>query len=158
MSGGPTKGANKHQYSQLKFKGTVYKLGDYVLIRETKKTNMVGQLTGIVSQGGDETNPRRPMVEVRWYSVSRAMGRFYKKDDLGELPGVSERERASLGENEVFDTRCMSKVYADLLNGKCRVWTLREYDGKPGLGADDYYTRATYDLEKVVPVGREFAR
>ena len=65
------------------------------------------------------------------------------------MMGLSNKEKASLGDNEVFDTKYASKIYADLLNGRCRVWSLKEYDGKTGLGADDYYTRAAYDIEKV---------
>ena len=61
----------KHLYSQLKFRGTVYKVGDYVLIRESKKSNMVGQLQAIVEQGGDSEHPKRPMIEVKWYSIIR---------------------------------------------------------------------------------------
>ena len=127
------------QYTQLKFRGTQYKIGDYVLIRETKTTNMVAQLQNIIALGGDLENPKRPMIEVKWY---------YKKGDL-EVPGITHAERASLGENEVFDTKVVSKIFVDLLNGKCRVWGLKEYDGKAGLGSDDYYTRAIYDIEKV---------
>jgi hypothetical protein len=132
---------NKYRYQQLKFKGMVYKVGEYVLIRESKKSNMVAQLKEIIGQGGDAENPKRPMIELLWY---------YKKDDLDkEAAGISAAEWRSLGENEVFCTNFQSKVYADLLNGKCKVWDLKDYDGKPGLGPHDFYTRASYDLTSV---------
>ena len=50
----------------------------------------------------------------------------------------------------MFDTGLETKIYADLLNGKCRVWNLDEYEGKQGMKTNDFYTRATYDITKVL--------
>ncbi len=75
--------------------------------------------------------------------------RFYKKADLAKENILSKKELSWLGDNEVFETNFTSKVYADLLNGKCTVWDVLEYDGKSGLGATDYYTRARYLIDSV---------
>ena len=60
---------------------------------------------------------------------------------------ASKKELAWIGENEVFETNHKSKIFADLLNGKCKVWDILDYDGKTGLGVNDYYSRAKYNIE-----------
>ena len=62
---------------------------------------------------------------------------------------MSKTELSWIGENEVFETDFVSKVFADLLNGKCKVWDVMEYDGKQGMGVQDYYTRARYQFGSV---------
>ena len=129
---GPTR-----DFSKLIFRGEVYTIGDYVLIRETEKTDMVAKLTKIYPEGVAE---KHVMIQVKWY---------FKKDDL-ESNSLPLLERINLGDNEVFDTNTETKIYADLLNKKCTVWKLEEYEGKSGLGVNDYYTRASYDIRKVL--------
>ncbi len=72
------------------------------------------------------------------------------KSDIKREAGLREIELSWIGENEVFETDFVSKVFVDLLNGKCRVWDVMEYDGKTGMGAHDYYTRARYEIGSVV--------
>ena len=75
--------------------------------------------------------------------------RYYKAEDVIKESGVSAEDAESLGDNEVFKTNFTSKIYADLLNGKCNVWTVEEYDGRGGLGENDFYSRAKYDMKAV---------
>lgn len=75
--------------------------------------------------------------------------RYYKAEDVKREVHVEEEEAKCLGENELFETEIVTKVYADLLNGKCNVWTIQEYDGQVGLGDLDFYSRAKYDAKKV---------
>lgn len=140
----PDQDNSKHQckdkvqgYSKLRLNNEVYAIGDYVLIRETRKSDMIGKLIKIYAEGEIE---KHPMIEVKWY---------FKKDDL-DASSITLSEKNSLGDNEVFDTITETKIYADLLNGKCKVWKLEEYEGKQGLGVNDYYTRACYDPYKVL--------
>lgn len=62
---------------------------------------------------------------------------------------MSNKHLDWIGENEVFETTFTSNVYADTLNGKCKIWDIEAYDGQTGLGINDYYTRANYNFDKV---------
>lgn len=76
--------------------------------------------------------------------------RFYKKSDIAKDKAISKQELSWIGENEVFETNHKSKIFADLLNGKCKIWDIQEYDGKTGLGGNDFYSRARYNIENVL--------
>ncbi len=136
----------KQPFTRIAYKGNVYSLDDFVFIRESMNTNMIAQLKGIISEGGDAKHPAWPMIEVKWYCWLLKWSRYYTKNDVEVIP---EEEKDNIGDNELFATTCTSKVYADLLNGKCRVWPLTEYEKKAQVTPLDYYTRATYDLTQV---------
>ena len=132
--------APKGRYKKLQFQEVLYELGDYVYIRESKNTNMIGMLSRIISQEENPKYPKWPMVEVKWY---------YRKGDLkdGVIPYSDLKD---ISDSELFDTEFYTKVYADLLNGKCKVWTMEEYEEQSVQSHDDYFTRASYDIEEVV--------
>ncbi len=76
----------------------------------------------------------------------KLFNRYYKKDEIDfEALRITQTEAQCIGENEVFQATQPEKIWVDTLSGKCSVWTLEEYDGKSGLGAQDFYTRAKYD-------------
>ncbi len=147
----PSQLSREHKLAGIAFRGTRYVLDDFVYIRESPTTNMVGQLRRVIARGGDPSHPSWPMVEVQWYNLSHTPhDRYYRKEDLDRAAlRLSPTEWASLGENELFTTAVVSKIHADLLNGRCRVWSLSDYEKQSVLGADDLYTRAEYDIEKV---------
>jgi hypothetical protein len=63
----------KKVYKRILFNNIDYKLGDTIQFRETEKTSVVGKLIKIISEGGNPSHPKWPMIEVQWY---------YKKNDL----------------------------------------------------------------------------
>jgi len=74
------------------------------------------------------------------------------KVDVKKEAGLTKKELSWIGENEVFETNCISRVYADLLNGKCRVWNVLEYDGRSDVRSNEYYTRAKFSIETVFKI------
>ena len=138
------------QYKRLKFQGELYEVGDTVLIRESENSNMVARIEKIIKENGDPKHPKWPMVELTWFDCA-LIRRFYKKQDIVKEGVLQARELAYVGENEVFETDFVSKIYADLLEGKCKVWDIKAYDGRSGLGHTDFYTRAHYEIKNVRP-------
>ena len=140
-----------NQYRRMKFQGELYDLGETVFIRESESSNMVGRIEKIIKENGDPKHPKWPMIEVAWFAFS-LIRRFYKKSDIAREASLPGRELSWIGENEVFETNCVSKIYADLLEGKCKVWDIEAYDGQSGLGNADFYTRARYDIDRVYDI------
>jgi hypothetical protein len=137
-----------YQYKRLKFQGELYEVGDTVLIRESETTHMVARIEKIIKENGDPKHPKWPMIQVAWFGSVFTL-RFYKKSDIARDGFLAARELGWIGENEVFETDCISKVYADLLDGKCKVWDIKSYDGRSGLGHTDFYTRAHCQIQNV---------
>ena len=57
---------NSDKYKRIQFRDIIYDLNDFVFIRESKKSNMIGQLMKIIPFGGDSNHPKWPMIEIRW--------------------------------------------------------------------------------------------
>lgn len=58
--------AKRKYCRKLIFRGELYTVSDYVLLRETKTSNMVGILRRIIKEGGDPLHPKLPMLEIEW--------------------------------------------------------------------------------------------
>ncbi|MDR3549153.1 MAG: hypothetical protein P4M11_12990 [Candidatus Pacebacteria bacterium] len=141
------------RFTSLVFRGVTYSVNDFLYVREAPLSNMVGQLRRVIGQGGDPSHPKWPMVELEWYSViSVTLNRYFRKTDLDQTAlGLGAAEWASLADNELFSTSFVSKIHADLLNGKCMVWQLSEYEKQESLDENDFFTRASYDIRKARP-------
>eukprot|EP01022_Parablepharisma_sp_SALTPOND_P011783 TRINITY_DN1501_c0_g1_i1.p2 TRINITY_DN1501_c0_g1~~TRINITY_DN1501_c0_g1_i1.p2 ORF type:complete len:288 (-),score=-17.43 TRINITY_DN1501_c0_g1_i1:121-984(-) len=73
FTNGKTTHKNEVGYRRLMLRGEVYCLGDTVLIRETETTNMIARIERIISENGDPTHPKWPMIEVTWqFSIQQA--------------------------------------------------------------------------------------
>ena len=108
---------------------------------------MICRIEQIIKKGGDPTNPTWPMIEVTWQFAVQY--RFYEKSDIRDLSNATDEELSWIGENEVFETDCVSKIFADLLHGKCKIWDILEFDGRTDIGIREYYTRAKYNIKEV---------
>ena len=75
--------------------------------------------------------------------------RYYGKREIREECKIDEENLRWIGDNEVFETTSVSKIFADLLHGKCRIWDVEDYDGRKGMGPKDFYTRAKYNIKTV---------
>ena len=92
-------------------------------------------------------NDRSHVVRIAFYILHN---RFYGKEDIEVETNLTRTQLRWIGDNEIFETTFKSKIYADLLNGKCKVWDIMEYDGRTGLGAHDYYMRARFNIKSVL--------
>jgi hypothetical protein len=99
------------KFSKILFNDVVYCIGEYLLLRETQKSTIVGRLVEIVPTGGSPSHPDWPMIKVQWH---------YRKHDL-DWPklGIVEEDLEFIGENEVFPSRHFDTVFADAIVSKC---------------------------------------
>lgn len=130
-------------YDKFEFEGQVYKVGDYLLLRETTITTIVGKLLKIVPQGGHPANPDWPMIQVHW---------FYKKSDLNiNKLSISPTDfKRFIGENEIFPCEEHSDmIFADAIIGKAQVYQIKEYDEIQQIDINTtFFTRAHYNPMK----------
>jgi len=93
------------------FNDVVYCLGEFLLLRETQKSTIVGRLVDIIPSGGSAQQPDWPMIKVQWY---------YKKQDLDfRKLGILDEDLEYIGENEVFPSKHYDKIFADAIVAKC---------------------------------------
>ena len=70
--------------------------------------------------------------------------------DLKKL-NILRDDEAYIGDNEVFPTNHHDKIYVDCIYGKCKVYTIQEYDELDSIDNLTYFTRSNYNpLQKVL--------
>lgn len=74
------------------------------------------------------------------------MVRYYKKSDLDfKKINLAREDEMYIGDNEVFPTNHHDKLYVDTILGKCKVFSISEYDELDNIDNLTYFTRAAYD-------------
>ena len=118
-----TKSKEKSKYyKKLKYKNVIYKIGEYILIKENETSNMVGKLKKIKDLAGDIEHPDWPMVLVRWY-IYIYIYRYYTKKEIDRIINVPNKQYFdSIGNNELFVTNHYDYVFVDTIYGKCTVY------------------------------------
>ena len=72
--------------------------------------------------------------------------RYYKRSDLDfKKLNISKEDEPYIGDNEVFPTNHYDKVYVDCIVGRCKVYTIQEYDELETIDNLTYFTRANYN-------------
>jgi hypothetical protein len=103
----------KKDYKKLRYKSQIYEVGNPILIKHEDDTNTVGKLKKIIAQGGLSENQEWPSVDVQCY---------YKKDKINkEKNNIDKAIYDNIGDNELFETDEVTRVFVDTINGICRV-------------------------------------
>lgn len=78
--------------------------------------------------------------------------RYYKKQDLDfKKLNISTEDLLYIGENEVFFSNHHDKIYVDCIFGKCKVYSIQEYDELETIDNLTYFNRANYNpFQKVL--------
>jgi hypothetical protein len=64
---------------------------------------------------------------------------------------ILKDDEAYIGDNEVFPTNHHDKIYVDCIFGKCKVYSIQEYDELDSIDNLTYFTRSNYNpLQKVL--------
>jgi hypothetical protein len=103
----------KKDYKKLRYKSQIYEVGNPILIKHEDDTNTVGKLKKIIAKGGLSENLEWPSVDVQCY---------YKKDKINkEKNNIDKAIYDNIGDNELFETDEVTRVFVDTINGICRV-------------------------------------
>jgi len=121
----------KKNIMKLKIGERTYKNKDCVYIKDK---NQIGRIENIKFEGEDEKNAK---IEIKW---------FYKRADLEREGIVKKDEHKYICENEVFETNCKSIIPQSFIFEKCKIYNFDDYEKRPIVSFDDFYTRANYDL------------
>ena len=72
--------------------------------------------------------------------------RYYKKQDLDyKKLNITEDDLQYIGDNEVFATTHYDKIFIDCIYGRCKVYTIQEYDELDTIDNTTYFTRSSYN-------------
>ena len=87
------------------------------------------------------------------------MYRYYKKGDLDfKKVAIQQDDLLYIGDNEVFPTNHIDKVYVDCIVGKCKVYPINDYDELDNIDHLTFFTRAQYEplLKMLEPPFKEW--
>ncbi|CDW71979.1 bah-phd domain-containing protein [Stylonychia lemnae] len=59
--------------------------------------------------------------------------------------GLTSQQFAAISDQEVFPTNHYDQVYVQTINGKCTILTLGDYEKRPLVNEETYFTRASYN-------------
>lgn len=83
---------------------------------------------------------------VRLNKIKLFYLRYYKRSDLDlKKLSILKDDEAYIGDNEVFPTNHHDKIYVDCIFGRCKVYSIQEYDELDSIDNLTYFTRSNYN-------------
>ncbi|MCQ2816986.1 MAG: hypothetical protein MJ252_06950 [archaeon] len=128
----------KRTLTQLKFNDVIYNIGDTIRIYGDNDEELVATLERIIPNNGDPNITEWPTIEVKW---------FYKKDDINlKKNGINNKKDINcLSEYELFNSTHKDIIFIENIIGKCKVYTLEEFEKLEDIDDQSYFSRASYD-------------
>ena len=103
----------KKEYKRLRFKGQIYQIGNLVIIKQADGATAFGKISKIIEKGGLPEKLDWPTIDVQLY---------YKKDKINkEKNSIDKEVYDHMGDNELFETNKVERVFVDKINGLCQV-------------------------------------
>ncbi|KAM3128319.1 hypothetical protein pb186bvf_019562 [Paramecium bursaria] len=134
----------KSEYQQVKYNGTLYNVGDSLLIN-FYGSDLLVRLSKIISIKSFKDDTELPLLLINFYC---------NKDNIAQQYGEF---LPCMGTYEIFLTDKEHAVLVDSIKYKISVMTFEEYDQLEEKGVN-YYTRAMYNtqLEQFIPSPQEW--
>lgn len=126
------------EYTSVKFRGVIYKIGDFIIINDAVEDFSIAKLLKIIPNNGSETYYYWPTIEVQWYYRKRNIHR--EKNNL-----VSKKKYNSISEYEVFKSEHKDRVFIESILSKCSVLSFEEYELLEDVTSTVFFCRYGYD-------------
>ena len=125
----------KKTYTSVKYKGSIYSIGDDIVFTRNNGLHYIGKLLRIISENGIKNCPYWPSAELELY---------YMKINKENKDILNDNKSLGLSDYQAFKSMQKIIIFIEHFIDKCKVVSLEEYQ-KSDNSQNTYFYRATYD-------------